>query len=244
VYDLLKLKTNNVIMPTNEHTVTAKYKCGGPFNSQFKKKDNCWANKVGSWNVKLGKYVTNGYSGKYAAAMYRSDYGKLNFSAKMKRTGTCPGCANKLIVRGTPKGLDSYGIWKNEYMFQYSNYGGFSIYKSVNGTVYALIPWTYTSHVVPFGWNTLQVKMNGTNLAFYINGSLVAYGSDASLGKGKVGLAMYTAPGSSGQLLVDWAKLNLKVTATAEDLTGVPVFSVGTPGGDYQLSPNFLKYGE
>ncbi|MDH5508100.1 MAG: hypothetical protein OEZ02_12835, partial [Anaerolineae bacterium] len=106
-----RLKTNKVIMPAWSTIVIAKYKCGGSFYTDFSKLYGCWKQYKGTWRTWSGNYETDGVNDKYASTSHRAIYKDFDYSARMKRTGTCPGCANKLIVRGTPESFDSYGGW-------------------------------------------------------------------------------------------------------------------------------------
>ncbi len=127
----------------------------------------------------------------------------------MRRTG-CDGCANRLIIRGAPLPLDSSNWWHSAYYLQYRRDGLYSVYKQVAGGGHiALVGWTASSAIrTGDAWNVLRVVAQGTHLSFYINGTLVWSGADASLSEGEVGVGMYRDSSSTGnELRVDWARL-------------------------------------
>jgi hypothetical protein len=69
--------------------------------------------------------------------------------------------------------------------------------------------WTESSAIIQGGnFNVLKVIADGSNLYFYINGTLVWSGSDYSLSSGRVGLGMYRDTDTTGnQFQADWARL-------------------------------------
>lgn len=97
--------------------------------------------------------------------------------------------------------------FKNGYLFQiYSGRPGmFSIWKIVNGEFQALSHWQ-NSNLVKVGfekWNKITVEAKGENLAFYINGTLVAKISDGTYKSGRIGLWTKGKAGGGGAVLFD-----------------------------------------
>jgi hypothetical protein len=56
--------------------------------------------------------------------------------------------------------------------------------------------------------NELRVVASGSNLYFYINGTLVWSGSDSSLSSGRVGIGTRRISGIDSKIYVDWATLS------------------------------------
>lgn len=97
--------------------------------------------------------------------------------------------------------------FKNGYLFQiYSGRPGmYSIWKIVNGEFQALSHWQ-NSNLVKVGfekWNKITVEAKGENLAFYINGTLVAKLSDGTYKSGRIGLWTKGKAGGGGAVLFD-----------------------------------------
>ena len=190
-----------------------------PFDSQFNGSAPGWEPHSGSWWIDSGAwYTTRGISGSSASTSYVTNYANFDYEARLWRSG-CEGCANRLLVRGTPYPLASNNWWYAQYAFQYTRNGSFSVWKQVAGASSALQGWTDSPAINQGGdWNVLRVVANGPNLYFYINGTLVWLGSDASLSSGRVGIGMYRASGTTdNQLWADWATLTPLVTSAIVD---------------------------
>lgn len=185
------------------------------FNSSFAANSSGWKAVNGTWSLESSNYYTTpGLNGKFVSVSHINNYSTLDYSVRMKRTGTCTGCANHVAIRGVPLPITTYGYWKSEYIFEYTNSGSFSVWK-LNGNNYtALKGWTKTTAVAPGNWNTLRVTAKGNQFKFYINGHLVWSGTDSSYTTGQVGLGMFRAANTTGnKLLVDNAKLLTTVPA-------------------------------
>ena len=111
----------------------------------------------------------------------------------------------------------------NGYMFQYTNAGYFSVWKTVDGVLSPVVGWTYSPSIVPFGWNTLKVVANGENMEFFINGVLHAAGSDSAHSIGRVALSMWKA-NVKAPFMVDWVTVSNIAAPAAYD--GMAVTSV------------------
>lgn len=201
----------------------------GGFDSQFNGSTTGWSAAKGAWtNYASMYYRSAGLTSYFASAKYTTSYPNFTYQVRMKRVGTCTGCANRIIVRGNPSVLSSIYSWSPSYAFQYSNSGSFSVFElDSTGSAIALQTWTTSSAIVPNGWNTLKVVASGSSLKFYINGTLVWNGTDSTLTTGKVGFGFYRDT-ATGTLDVDWAKLTLgaaddnpfEIVAPGEELIG------------------------
>ncbi len=181
------------------------------FDFQFNGSAPGWEAHSGSWSVDSNYYFTSGLAGTSASASYTSDFSDLDYAVKLWRSG-CDSCANRIYVRGTPNPLTADNHWYNEYKFQYTRGGSYSIWKRVaGGSSVAIQGWSSSPAINPGdAWNTLRVVANGTSLSFYVNGTLVWSGSDSSLASGRVGIGIYRTSDSSGDLLrADWATLSV-----------------------------------
>jgi hypothetical protein len=190
------------------------------FDYQFTNSRSGWRPVAGLWTVNNDNFGTIGIPLSFASASNFQQFADLDYSVRMRRTG-CVWCANQIIIRGKPDPLNSAHLWDAAYLFQYTDDGWFSIWKVVNGVFTSLVPypneWQQTPAINQGGYNVLRVVAAGSNLNYYINGTLVWNGSDASLAKGTVGFGMYQDGYSSGNwLYVDYATLTGGTTALAE----------------------------
>lgn len=183
----------------------------GGFDSQFNGSSTGWINVGGTWVVGNNSWLTTpGVSPFSKSTRSEAAYANFVYTAKLKRTG-CEWCDNSLYVRGTPFPTNSYGFWSSGYQFTYANDGYFAVWKAVNGSWSLLQDYTSTSAIIPYDWNTLRVIASGSNLYFYINGTLVWSGADGTFNSGVVGLAMDNLEDSvspNDQIYVDWAVLS------------------------------------
>ena len=203
------------------------------FNSSFNGSSAGWSAVTGPWNIYNAMYYrSTGAPDYFASAKHTGAYGDFAYEVKMKRDGSCTGCANRVIIRGNPNGFTSSGSWKPSYSFQYCNAGTFSVWEAKNdGTSAALKGWTASTAIAKGDWNTLKVIADGASLKFYINDSLVWSGSDSTLKTGAVGIEVYRDP-DEGTLLVDWAKLTVLSTAEGLDVADEDVQpGILVPGG-------------
>ena len=189
------------------------------FNSQFNGDATGWEVHSGTWWIASSQwYTTQGVSGAWASTSYTANFLNFDYQVRLWRNG-CDGCANAILVRGAPEPL-SNGDWHSAYAFQYTRDGYYSIWKNAGEDWSALQEWTYTSAINKGGaWNTLRVVANGSNLYFYINGTLVWSGSDTSLSSGRVGIEMYSDGTSGDQLWADWAVLTTNVETITDTVS-------------------------
>lgn len=186
------------------------------FDYQFTDSNRGWTPQAGAWTVNGGTMGTAGVPNASSSASYWHPFTNLDYSVRMRRFG-CSGCANRIMVRGTPLPLIATRHWPANYFFQYNNGGEYSVFKRVGGGAEtALQPWTLSPAIVSGGYNLLRVVANGTSLSFYINGTLVWSGSDPSLTTGLVGVGMYRDGYSTNNWLdVDYATLTNGTTSLA-----------------------------
>ncbi len=187
---------------------------GQGFNSQFTTDAYGWQQHVGDWYLYLdsGWYYTHGVSDISSSVSYTEYYANFDYQVRMWRFGG-DYFANRIIIRGNPDPLQPDGHWHSELIFQYDRNGAFSVFREINGVVTALQDWTSSSAInTGDAWNTLRVIADGSNLYYYINGTLVWVGADTSLTYGRVGIGMYwdaLNPGTDlDALWVDYAVLS------------------------------------
>jgi Zn-dependent metalloprotease len=179
------------------------------FHSAFNGYDTSgWQVHSGAWTPTPITYAITGLTSGSATTSYTQDFKNFIFEARMKRFAKCTSCANRLLFRGVPLPLDAANDWYNTYAFQYTTDGLFSFYKRLVGGAWTpVVPWTSSTAILQGNsWNILKVKANGSRLDFYINGTWIWTGSDASLSSGRVGLGMFSSDGWD-RLDVDWAQL-------------------------------------
>jgi hypothetical protein len=209
------------------------------FSSQFNGSTAGWSPVNGAWtNYSSMYYRSAGLANTSASAKHTGLYNNFTYEVKMKRTGDCIGCANRMIIRGNPSSLDPTAVWKPSYLFQYSNDGDFSVFEMTStGSPITLKGWTNSAAVVIGGWNTLKVIANGSSLKYYINGALVWSGTDSTLTDGQVGFGLYRDD-DAGILDVDWAKLTvITPSALDEDIYEEVLSGEEIPGGTPDQSP-------
>ena len=103
----------------------------------------------------------------------------------------------------------SDGHYQNEYIFQYTRNGTFSVWKQVNGVSTAIKSWTSSSAINKGNaWNELHVYASGSLFYYYINNTLVWSGRDYSLSSGREGVGMHKSSTTAyNRFYVDYAIL-------------------------------------
>ena len=174
-----------------------------------------WNTAYGPWNLKNGWYRSAGLA-PYTNSVYHNGlYPTFSYIVMMRRINS-EGNANRLFVRGTVYPLDSGKWWDTGYLFQYSNAGTFSVWKTIGGSSTMVKGWTTTTAINPYGWNKLKVKALGSDFRFYINDQLVWSGSDSSITTGKVGAGFYKGNSAWQPLLITYAHLFTYVPSLEE----------------------------
>lgn len=189
----------------NDYTYTAASPPG--FTSQLNNSGAGWAANSGTWSLQSNKMsTTQVVAGQWASVSYSTSFTALDFQANLKRTG-CLSCANSLLVRGAPAPSDgNLKDWNHAYAFEFSAQGQYSVWEKSGAEWIALQAWTDTAAINQGdAWNMLRVVAMGSNLNFYINGTLVWSGSDLSLSSGLVGVEMYSDGTAQDQLRVEGA---------------------------------------
>jgi hypothetical protein len=201
-----------------------------------------WQAVSGTWNAGTAptfNYIAStGVPGLYSSIQYPSQFASLTYQARLWRKG-CASCANSLIIRGNPASLAPDKSWQPSYEFSYSNDGYISVWKIFsNGSYVALKNWTPSAAVAQGTWNTLKVIAADRTLKFYVNGTLVFAGADASLRMGKVGVSFYRDNVSTGnKLFVDWAGVSNTPTGGVVYDEKIDDSGVTVEGGTPQQSP-------
>ncbi|MFC1996967.1 family 16 glycoside hydrolase [Chloroflexota bacterium] len=189
------------------------------FESQFNGSSTGWVPHAGTWNVTSDHYGTTGLPEAFSSASYDKNFADLDYRVKLMRDG-CDECVNGILIRGTPTPFGDGNRWHSGYSFNITRAGFYSVVKYTNGTGSLLQSWAYSTAINPgSNWNTLRAVADGSNLYFYINGTLVWSGTDSSYTSGRVGITMYRTADSTGdQLWADWATLDILTAATAREM--------------------------
>ena len=214
-----------------DFTYTAAGSGGSGFNEQFKGSASNWLQDSGSWSVASSEYYyTAGKSSYTSLSTYNQTYTDMDYSAKLWRYGSTSN-ANRVIIRASGS-IGSDGHFSNEYMFQYTRDGSYSVYKKVSGVSSSLKDWTSSSAIKDSDWNILRVVAVGSSFDFYINGTKVWSGSDTSLKSGRVGVGMY----DSDKFYVDWATLTAPSTSQTVESTVLSNDNIPTTSGNSGVS--------
>ncbi len=210
---------------------------GGGFNSQFNGDATNWYyyNSTPTWNVNSNYLYTNGSSGVYASTFYgavsdtTTTYSNFDYQARIWRDG-CNGCADGIMLRGSPDPLGSANQWDHGYYFVYNRNGSYSIWRLDGGVFTALVTWTASSYInTGSAWNTLRVVAQGTTIYFYINGNQVATVTSSTYTSGKVGLIMYSDGTAGDAYWVDWATLTTLTSSSDQGETSTNIIDDSLP---------------
>ena len=58
----------------------------------------------------------------------------MTYTVRMKRSTDYGSSANSVLIRGTTTPLDAYKLWDMAYLFEYSDTGYFSVWKTTSGS--------------------------------------------------------------------------------------------------------------
>jgi M6 family metalloprotease-like protein len=206
---------------------------GVGFNEQFNGTTAPnWRSASGVWTLRNSAWLTStGRSNLASHTVYIRNFANMDYSVRMWRS-TRDQFANRMVVRASGAVLAD-GNHSNEYLFQYSSNGMFSVWKRVAGGYIMMKTWT-ASAVINQGaaWNVLRVTATGSAFNYFINGTLVWSGTDTSLARGMVGAGFYRNAVASS-LYIDYAVLTggtLAPPAGNTVLQQVPPKSVVTTG--------------
>jgi hypothetical protein len=209
----------------------------GGFAAEFANSAEGWVAHSGYWTVSDGSYNTVGIENSSASASYSTPYTNFDIQARMWRSG-CATCSNRLIVRGAPLPLDATNHWNQEYVFQYSADGYYSVTKRSGGSSVMLQDWTFTPALQTGNvWNTLRVLAVGPTFKFYINDILVWTGSDSAFSNGKIGVGMYRSDTVNDLFKVDWVRLTVVQSTLAETVSAEQQLlnEAAAPSGEFDF---------
>jgi hypothetical protein len=194
------------------------------FDEQFKG-DTApnWVAKSGVWFIgknaeKQNDYLVSlGVAKETATVIYNKEFTNFIFKVRMKRISSFSNFTNRIILRANGT-FGEDGHFQNEYEFQYSRDGQFSVYGRFGGSTFTLADWNDSSAVIQGSeWNELRVYANGSRFTFTINGEKVWSGLDSNISKGLVGMSFFrNGVGTSNKLLVDYAILKSFSTPASE----------------------------
>lgn len=198
-------RTNNArVLNLNAPTVAA-YRTpvlSGDMASPFDNAWTGWQAIASAWGLNgAGSFVSAGTAGGWGSTAYTTGtWGDIAYEVRMRRTGTCLSCNNRVVIRGTGAAGGS------SYAFGYTNDGRYSVVRYLNGTATTFIGWTPSAAIARGGWNVLRVTAAGSLLRFTINGTEVWWGNDIALRTGNVGVGFYR-DAAAGQLEIDYARV-------------------------------------
>ncbi|MFH2038215.1 MAG: DUF1080 domain-containing protein [Chloroflexota bacterium] len=233
----VRAKVGGVWKPWSAYKAFTVNKPVTGFNSQFNGNATGWVQHPDEyWTNSVTTYDTNGSKNKYVSTSYNQNYTNFTYEARIKVYDSSNTTSfSGLIVRGTPTFNTTNNGWENGYYFEITNQGDYGIFVKQND-IWLPSPtggWCQTPKLVKYGWNTLKVVANGSNLKFYINGSLVFDGLDSTFSSGRVGIFFYKFTYTQ-YFSADWATLSL---STASSLEEEPF---QTTQGDGSVDPSAL----
>lgn len=149
--------------------------------------DNWIDDGSGRWSVYSGKCYMNGNNSETdALSYYNNTFDNFTFEADIIKVSG--GYATALYFRGD--GVIIEGDYQNGYLFDVDiDSNAYSVWKRIDGELYALIGWTSSSYLYGIGQtNHLKVICNDGDMTFYINGNYIDSINDSSFSSGYVGL--------------------------------------------------------
>ncbi len=211
-------------------------KIGTNFNSNFNTNATGWSAVNGVWSlVNSAIYRSAGIVGKSVSIKHTGKYGDITYQARIKGTGSCnDDCDRGLIFRGNPNSLNATKDWYSSYYFGYYDSGDYYVVKTTGAGEYVTLKARTSSAAINTNdWNVLKVVAVGNSLKFYINGTQVWSGNNASYKVGQVGVYFYRHSTSTDDYInIDWAKLSTTATADINlfDQAALDLEIPGAPG--------------
>ncbi len=206
------------------------------FSSSFTSSTSGWWAVDGPWKLSSYHYYSPGVPEGWNSAARTGVYGDVDYSARIKRTGSATSNSVGLIVRGAPTAFDH---WHPGYLFAWTPSGSISIWRfNADGSETPLYGWTYSPAVATgSAYNTVRVVAVGSTMRMYMNGVAVAQVTDTTNRVGNVGVGFYRAPGDTdSKLYVDWAKAST-VAATSLGDADVPRADAPQKGATSEVAP-------
>lgn len=185
------------------------------FDDQFSGDISNWDENAGVWANASNAYLyagdTNPADNWVATSYNLNTYSDLDYKVRLWREGDAT--SNNIFIRSDNAYL-SDGLCSNCYIFQYSHDGSYSVWLINGSSETPLQSWTTSTAINQGGaWNDLRVIAQGSNLSFYINGTLVWTGTDSTYTSGRVGISAYK--NSALQLWANWATLTVPGSAAS-----------------------------
>lgn len=206
------------------------------FSSTFTSSTSGWWGVDGPWKLSSYNYYSPGVPEGWNSAAHTGVYGDVDYSARIKRTGTSTSTSVGLLLRGAPT---SFQHWSPTYMFLYTQSGMISIWRrNADGSESALYGWTFSPAVATGSvYNTVRVVAVGSTMRMYMNGVAVAQVTDATHRVGNVGVAFYRFPSDTdSRMWVDWAKAST-AAATSLFADAVPAADAPQKGASSTSAP-------
>lgn len=178
------------------------------FTSTFDTDTKKWLELAGDWTLTSAGYLkTNGLLNTTATILHQHLFTTgYVYEVRMKRkveTDT----TNRLFFSGIPGDTYTGGIWEDSYVFEYTNAGVWSFFRSDDyNKEYKVTDEPFTA-IKPYGWNKLTVWRRASDICFWINEQHLGCYPDASYSEGWVGIGVYEGNADVSPLLVDWAKV-------------------------------------
>lgn len=191
------------------------------FSSSFTSSTSGWWAVDGPWKLSSYNYYSPGVTESWNTAAHTGVYGDVDYSARVKRTGSATSNSLGLLLRGAPT---AFQHWSPSYLFVYTPSGSISIWReNADGTETPLYGWTHSSAVITgSAYNVIRVVAVGSTMRMYMNGVAVAQVTDTTNRVGNVGVGFYRAAGDTdSKIYVDWAKAST-AAATSLGVTDVP----------------------
>lgn len=200
------------------------------FNSQFNngKRPRKWKPRKGEWAIAKNKAGENDYLASTglpdisSSIVFDETFTDFVFTVRMSRRSSDNDKSSRIIVRAKGPLMED-GHFEDEYDFNISREGRFSVFKFVSGSEIRLKKWTSKGAINKGSrFNELSVTAKGEELSFRINGVLVWQDTDSSHDKGRVGIGFYNHPDSTdNDLRVDWAILETFVDEPSQAADGL-----------------------
>jgi hypothetical protein len=182
------------------------------FDAPFTTGMDGFSGVIGGWVHSGGTYLTTMFApgDQFSMAAYQSTtFSNLDFTVRIWLTGnsTSP---KGVIIRGNGDGGHFHHYGTAGYAFLINGEQDYTVHKAGFGRERVGLGSGRSSAIVPGNaWNVLRVVANGSQLSFYVNGTLIWSGVDGEFTEGKVAVGAYKTLTESGfGFWVDYATLS------------------------------------